>query len=89
MAYIYRRDENIQREPTAPYVFREETPAPKQEIRRYQRNYRPELCGSPKGYHQHRRYNEPPCGRCKAAQAVMSAANRRAKRNADIPGPAE
>lgn len=88
MAYIYRRDEDIQREPTAPYIFREEA-APKTEIRRYRRDYRPELCGSPKGYHQHRRYKEQPCDRCKAAQAVMSAANRRANKTADIPGFAE
>jgi hypothetical protein len=44
------------------------------------RNYRPELCGTSKGYWQHRRYKQQQCPDCLKAQAAKSA-EQRAKRN--------
>jgi hypothetical protein len=65
MTYVYRRTEDIEREPTAPYIFREAERGPRKRPRR--KDYNPDLCGTTKGYWQHRRYDEPQCPGCSAA----------------------
>jgi len=74
MTYIYRRTEAIDREPTAPYVFREIEPQPKKLPDK--KKWRPELCGTTAGYAQHRRYDNEKCAACLDAQAKHSAAYR-------------
>jgi hypothetical protein len=62
MTYIYRRTEDIDREPTAPYVLREpEVP------QMFKKVFKPELCGSTSGYQQHRRFKEQHCPDCREA----------------------
>jgi hypothetical protein len=62
MSYVYRRTEDIDREPTAPYVLREpEVP------QMFKKVFKPELCGTTSGYQQHRRFKERHCADCQDA----------------------
>lgn len=69
MSYVYRRAEEIDREPVAPYVFREDIPHGTKKRPR-PKDFDPELCGTTKGYWQHRRYGQPQCPRCAEAYSV-------------------
>ncbi|MGK3957874.1 hypothetical protein ACLKOZ_16980 [Arthrobacter sp. R4] len=62
MTYIYRRTENIERTPMAPYVLREPE-APQM----FKKVFKPELCGTPSGYQQHRRFKQAQCPDCREA----------------------
>lgn len=68
MTYVYRRDEPINRLPTAPYATLEIRPAewakPGPKPGEHKKPYDPTLCGSMNGYRQHRRFKEPQCPRC-------------------------
>lgn len=71
MAYVYRRSEVLARLPVVPWINRPHTEEINVNI--IARNYRPELCGSTKGYQQHRRYGQEQCPDCLKAQALKSA----------------
>jgi len=70
-SYVYRRGEVLARLPVVPWINRPQTVEVNVNI--LARNYRPELCGSTKGYQQHRRYNQEQCPDCLKAQAIRSA----------------
>ena len=62
MAYVYRRGEVLARLPVVPYVFREpETP------QMFKKVFKPQLCGTPSGYQQHRRFKQEQCPDCREA----------------------
>ena len=66
MAYVYRgtvHDVTPVRDPSTPGP----KPAP----------FDPSMCGSRKGYKQHRRHGQDACGPCKAANAERSSESRR------------
>lgn len=66
MAYAYRRTEDIAREPVAPYVMREDIPH-ETKRRPHSKEFKPELCGTTKGYWQHRRFDQKQCPGCAEA----------------------
>jgi hypothetical protein len=74
-SYVYRRGEVLARLPVVPWINRPHTPEANPDINL--RNYRPELCGTSKGYWQHRRYKQQQCPACLKAQAAKSAEQRR------------
>ena len=74
MAYVWRRTEDITREPAAPYVFRQ--PGPEQRKIPNKKDFQLELCGTTAGYQQHRRYGTRKCAACLEAQAKYSAGYR-------------
>ena len=76
--YVYRRTEDIVREPTAPYILRE--PEPPQIFKKV---FRPELCGTPSGYQQHRRFKQEQCPECWTAYSEYLG-DYRARRKADL-----
>jgi hypothetical protein len=76
--YVYRRGEVLARLPVIPWINRAYTP--EADVNILARNYRPELCGTSKGYWQYRRYKQQQCPDCLKAQAAKSA-EQRAKRN--------
>ncbi len=75
VTYVYRRTEDIAREPTAPYVLRESETEPEHYAR-----FDPSRCGSMSGYWQHRRHGQSQCPRCDQAQAKHGAALRANKK---------
>jgi len=82
MAYIYRRHEDMEREPTVPYIFRHE-PIPELKKRPHSRDFDPSKCGTTSGYQQHRRYRNKKCAECLAAQARYSRGYRESKAPSD------
>ncbi|QDG65826.1 hypothetical protein NIBR502772_05995 [Pseudarthrobacter sp. NIBRBAC000502772] len=63
MTYIYRADEDIQREPTVPYIYRT-IELPPEVTYPERKKFKPELCGTPSGYQQHGRFNQERCPDC-------------------------
>lgn len=63
MTYIYRADEDIQREPTVPYIYRA-IELPPEVTYPERKKFKPELCGTPSGYQQHGRFNQERCPDC-------------------------
>jgi len=66
MTYVYRRAENITREPVAPYVYREDIPHHARNRPKPQ-DFNPDLCGTTKGYWQHRQFDQSQCPGCAGA----------------------
>jgi len=67
--YVYRRSEVLARLPIAPYIFRADIP---REFRKrpHSKDFNPDLCGTTKGYWQHRRFGQPQCPDCSHAYSV-------------------
>ena len=66
MQYVWRRTEDITREPVAPYIFRADIPH-ETKRRPHSKDFNPDLCGTTKGYWQHRRFDQKQCPGCAAA----------------------
>jgi len=66
MAYVYRRSEVLARLPVVPYIFRTDIP---REFRKrpHSKDFNPDLCGTTKGYWQHRRFDQKQCPGCAGA----------------------
>jgi hypothetical protein len=79
--YVYRRTDDIEREPTVPYVFRREPDSVKR--RPSSKDFDPTRCGTTAGYQQHRRYRQKQCTKCLAAQAEYSRGYRESKAPGD------
>lgn len=74
--YVYRRWEPGPRLPVAPYVMREDrafgwhwTDEQRQAVTA---PFDPNLCGTPRGYRQHRRRGQAACQPCKDVMAKLS-----------------